>query len=166
MISTPPPSRPTDQSAGPAAGVGPERAAALQDEPRWPIWAAPAAIAVGFGAGIFISIVVGAIGSAGGSSLAHPTPAVALISDVLFDLAFVGAAIFFSGVRGRANAAEFGFRRVSAGKAIVALIITAVSYYVLTAVYASILNLHGNDKLRSEERRVGKECKCERCAYR
>jgi membrane protease YdiL (CAAX protease family) len=121
-----------------------------RDEPRWPIWTAPAAIAVGFGAGIFISILVGAIGSASGSSLAHPTPAVALISDVLFDLAFVGAAIYFSGVRGRANAAEFGFRRVSAGKAIVALIVTAVTYYVATAIYASILNLHGNDKLPKE----------------
>ena len=150
MISTPPPSHPADQPAAPAVSAEPEQPPAVADEPRWPIWAAPAAIAVGFGAGIFVSIVVGAIGSAGGSSLAHPTPAVSLISDVLFDLAFVGAAIYFSGVRGRANAAEFGFRRVSVGKAIVALIVTAVTYYVLTAVYASILHLHGNDKLPKE----------------
>jgi hypothetical protein len=150
MISTPPPSHPADQPAAPAASGEPEPPSATADEPRWPIWTAPAAIAVGFAVGIFVSIVVGAIGSAGGSSLAHPTPAVSLISDVLFDLGFVGAAIYFSGVRGRANAAEFGFRRVSAGKAIVALIITAVTYYVLTAVYASILNLHGNDKLPKE----------------
>jgi hypothetical protein len=150
MISTPPPSHPADQPAAPAASADPEQPSAAADEPRWPIWTAPAAIAVGFGAGIFVSIVVGAIGSAGGSSLAHPTPAVSLISDVLFDLAFVGAAIFFSGVRGRANASEFGFRRVSVGKAIVALIVTAVTYYALTAVYASILHLHGNDKLPKE----------------
>jgi hypothetical protein len=150
MISTPPPSHPADQPGSPGASVEPEQPPAGADQPRWPIWTAPAAIAVGFGAGIFISIVVGAIGSAGGSSLAHPTPAVSLISDLLFDLAFVGAAVFFSGVRGRANAAEFGFRRVTVGKAIVALIVTAVTYYVLTAVYASILNLHGNDKLPKE----------------
>jgi CAAX protease family protein len=148
VTSVPPPDIAREPEAPPAPTEQPPDP--TSDVPRWPIWTAPAAIAVGFGIGIFVSIVVGAIGSAGGSSLAHPTPAVSLIADVLFDLAFVGAAIFFSGVRGRPTAADFGFRRVSVGKAIVALIITAITYYVLTAAYASLLHLHGNDKLPKE----------------
>jgi membrane protease YdiL (CAAX protease family) len=151
MTSIPPPSPPTDPPAAPELGTAPHHDLPVgQDEVSWPIWTAPAAIAVGFGAGIFVSIVVGAIASVNGSSLAHPSPAVSLIGDLLFDLSFVGAAIFFSGVRGRARPAEFGFRRVSIGKSIVALIVTAISYYVATAVYASLFHLHGNDKLPKE----------------
>ena len=105
---------------------------------------------MGFGAGVFASAIVGAIASVNGSSLSHPTPAVALISDVLFDLAFVGAAIFFSRVRGRPSLAEFGFRRVGIRLAIVSVIVTAISYYVVTAVYGSVFHLHGSDKLPKE----------------
>ena len=150
MISRPPPPEPAEQPAPPAEVPAPQPPAPGPDEATWPLWAAPAAIAVGFGIGIFASIIVGAIASVNGSSLSHPTPAVSLIGDVLFDLAFVGSAIFFAGVRGRPRPAAFGFRRVSIGKSIVALIVTAISYYVLTAIYASVLNLHGNDKLPKE----------------
>jgi CAAX protease family protein len=148
MVSTPPP-QPADAPALPAAAEA-ARPAPGEDTPSWPIWTAPAAILLGFGVGVILSLVVAAIGAAGGSTIAHPTPAVELISDLLFDLSFVGAAIFFSGVRGRPQAAEFGFRRVSIGKSIVALIATAITYYVLTAAYAALLNLHGNDKLPKE----------------
>jgi CAAX protease family protein len=149
MVSTPPPSPPTHLPA-PSGGAETPRRATDAETPSWPIWTAPAAILLGFGVGIVAGLVVAGIGAAGGSSLAHPTPAVALISSVVFDLGFVGAAIFFSGIRGRPRPAEFGFRRVSIGKSIVALIVTAITYYVLTAAYAALLNLHGNDKLPKE----------------
>jgi uncharacterized protein len=148
MTSVPPPelasegeARPDPQEPGPRPGT---------DAVRWPIWTAPAAIAMGFGVGVFVSAIVGAIASVNGSSLAHPTPAVALISDILFDLAFVGSAIFFSRVRGRPTPADFGFRRVRFRTAAVAVVVTAIGYYVVTAVYASLLHLRGSDKLPKE----------------
>jgi membrane protease YdiL (CAAX protease family) len=128
----------------------PVPAAATGDEAKWPIWTAPAAIAMGFAVGVFASLIVGAIASVNGSSLAHPTPAVALISDVLFDLGFVAAAIFFSRVRGRPSPADFGFRRIRLRTGVIAVIVAGISYYLVTAVYASVLNLHGNDKLPKE----------------
>jgi membrane protease YdiL (CAAX protease family) len=105
---------------------------------------------MGFAAGVFVSVVVGAIGSVNGSSLSHPGPAISLISDFLFDLAFVGSAIFFSRVRGRPRPADFGFRRVRPRTAIAAVIATGIGYYVVTAIYASLFKLNGKDKLPSE----------------
>jgi uncharacterized protein len=150
MISTPPPSGPPDQ------GIAPEPVPPALPDARadgrvpWPIWTAPAAIALGFAVGVFASAIVGAIASVNGSSLAHPTPAVALISDVLFDLGFVASAIFFSRVRGRPAPADFGFRRIKWRTGVIAVVVAAISYYLLTALYASALNLHGNDKLPKE----------------
>jgi membrane protease YdiL (CAAX protease family) len=148
MASVPPP----QVAPGPEAPRDPADPQPDREEPEvsWPIWTAPAAIAAGFAVGIFASIVVGAIASVNRSSLSHPSPAVSLIGDAVFDLAFVGAAIYFSGVRGRPTAAAFGFRRVSPGKAIVALIVAAIGYYVVTAAYATVFHLHGSDKLPKE----------------
>ena len=148
MTSAPPPeAAPPPQATPDLTDQQPEVEA---DEATWPLWTAPAAIAAGFGVGVVATIFVGAIASAGGSSLSHPTPAISLIGDVLFDLAFVGSAIFFSGVRGRPGPAPFGFRRISPGKAIVGLIVTAIGYYVVTAIYATVFHLHGSDKLPKE----------------
>jgi membrane protease YdiL (CAAX protease family) len=150
MPSLPPPA-PVYKPTPPDPSDTSEPAAAVEsDEATWPIWTAPAAIAMGFAAGVFVSVVVGAIASVNGSSLSHPSPAVSLIGDFLFDLAFVGSALFFSRVRGRPRPAAFGFRWVRPRTAIAAVVITAIGYYVVTAVYASLLSLHGKDKLPSE----------------
>lgn len=120
------------------------------DEPPWPVWTAPAAVTLGLALGVFGSIVVGAAGSAGGSSLSHPTPAVSLISDVVFDLGFVGAAVYFAAMRGRPRPADFGFRRVSPRLGVGAVLVAGIGYYVLTYVYGSLFKLRGSDKLPSE----------------
>jgi membrane protease YdiL (CAAX protease family) len=144
MPSVPPPhTLPTEPAPEPA----PEPQA---DRPDWPLWTAPAAIVLGFGLGLVGSVFVAAVGHAGGSSLAHPTPAVRLVSDVVFDLAFVAAAIYFAGLRGRPRPTDFGFMRVSLRRGITGFLLAAVSYYVITAVYASLIKLHGKDKLPSE----------------
>ena len=130
----------------PALSTAPDQG----DEPPWPVWTAPAAVTLGLALGVFGSIVVGAAGSAGGSSLSHPTPAVSLISDVVFDLGFVGAAMYFAAMRGRPRPADFGFRRVSPRLGVGAVLVAGIGYYVLTYVYGSLFKLRGSDKLPSE----------------
>ncbi len=120
------------------------------EEAPWRIWMAPAAILLGFGLGIVGSIVVGVVAQAAGSSLAHPTPAVSLVENLVFDLAFVAAAVYFGASTGRLSASAFGFRPVALGPAVRAFIAGALGYYILTAVYATIFKLHGSDKLPSE----------------
>jgi membrane protease YdiL (CAAX protease family) len=107
---------------------------------------------MGFGIGVFVSIFVAVIGQAGGSSLSNPTPAVSLISDFLFDAAFVAAALYLAGVRSRARPADFGFRRVRLRTAVGSVVAAGSAYYVLTAIYASLFNLRGTDKLPTELR--------------
>jgi uncharacterized protein len=122
----------------------------LSDVPPWRVWMAPAGILMGLAMGLMGSIVVGLIAQAAGSSLSHPTPAVSLTENFVFDLAFVGAAIYFSASSGRVTPADFGFRRVDPRLAIKAFFLAGLSFYILTALYASLLHLHGSDKLPSE----------------
>jgi membrane protease YdiL (CAAX protease family) len=114
------------------------------------VWTAPAAVALGLALGVLASIVVSIVAQASGSSLTHPTPAVTIISSFLFDLAFVGAALYLSALHTRPRAADFGFRQVRPRLAIKAFLLAGVGYYVLTAIYASLFKLHGSDKLPSE----------------
>jgi hypothetical protein len=152
MPSVPPP--PTQSQVSPpdppASGPPIQLEERRPDEPPWQPWTAPAAIAVGFGLGIFASVIVEIAAQAGGSSITHPSPAVSLIGDVLFDASFVAAALYFAGLRNPLHAADFGFRRVRWSTAVGGVLAAGISYYVLTALYASALHLHGNEKLPKE----------------
>jgi uncharacterized protein len=134
----PPPDRPADV---------PER---RPDEPPWPVWTAPAAIGVGFGIGIVVSVIVDIAAQAGGSSISNPSPAVSLIGDLLFDAGFVLAALYFASLNNRVRAADFGFRAVRWRVAVGGVLAAGISYYVVTALYATLLHFHGNEKLPKE----------------
>jgi CAAX protease family protein len=128
----------------------PERPQPPRDEPPWPVWTAPAAIGAGFALGIVVSIIVGIAAKAGGSSLTNPSPAVSLIGDFFFDAAFVAAALYFVRTTSQARPADFGYRPVAFWRGVGAVFAAGISYYVLTAVYASLLNFHGNERLPKE----------------
>jgi uncharacterized protein len=145
MPTVPPPA-----TAPPDREIEPPDPDDAVDRPPWQVWTAPAAIVLGLGLGVFGSIIVGGLGAVGGSSLAHPSPAVTIISDVVFDLGFVAAAVYFAVIRARAVPADFGFRSVRVRTAIGAIAAAGVGYYTLTAIWASIFKLHGSDKLPSE----------------
>jgi uncharacterized protein len=145
MQSTPPPEIATPPPA-PAPGE-PER---RPDEPPWRVWTAPAAVLLGLVIGQVAVIVIEIAGSAAGSNLTHPTPAVSIISDIAVDLSFVGAAIYFASLRSRPTPADFGFRRCSLGLGVAACLIAGAGYYAVTAAYGALLHLHGKDKLPSE----------------
>lgn len=150
MPSIPPPSAPSQSpSSDASAPAAHDPAARRLDEPPWPVWTAPAAVGAGFGLGIFVSIFVSIAAQAGGSSLTNPTPAVALIGDFLFDLSFVGAAAYFA-LRSGASFGDFGFRRLRPALAVGGVVAAAITYYVVSAIYASVFTLHGSDKLPNE----------------
>lgn len=129
--------------ATPPTAPGPERV-------PWGVWTAPAAILLGLVAGEVLAIIVEVIGHAGGSSFAHPTPAVSLITSAVVDLGFVAAALYFSVVLAKGKPVDFGFRRIPWSLGIKAFVAAGISYYIVTYVYAQLLGLHGQDKLPSE----------------
>ena len=143
MPSVPPPS--ITESSAPSATPepGPERV-------PWPLWTAPAAILLGLAVGEVMVIIVQLAGAAAGSSLGHPTSAVSLISDVVVDLGFILAALYFAVVQAGGRAVDFGFRRIPWGLGVAAFLAAGMSYYALTWAYAALLGLHGQDKLPSE----------------
>jgi membrane protease YdiL (CAAX protease family) len=143
MPSVPPPQAP-EAPAAPVPRPQPP------DELPWRLWVAPAAIVLGLALGQVAVIIVEIIGQAAGSTFAHPTPAVVIVSDVVFDLAFVAAALYFARLNGRPRAADFGFRRIHFRLGLSAFVLAAIGYYVVTAGYSTLFKLHGSDKLPSE----------------
>jgi hypothetical protein len=143
MSSIPPPAaawRPPPDAPSPEADVG----------PLWPLWLAPAGLVLGLAVGIFATLLVEIVGSSGGSSLSHPSPAVSIAADIAFDLGFVVAALYLVSTIRRPRAADFGYRLVSIRRGLVVVVVAAVGYYLVTAGYSSLVNFHGSDKLPSE----------------
>ena len=120
------------------------------DQPTWRLWSAPAAIALGLGLGVLASIMVELIGGTGGSGSSRATPAENIISNVLFDLGFVAAALYFASVQGRLRAVDFGFRWPGIRITSIAVLAAGFGYYIVTAIYSVLLRLHGSDKLPSD----------------
>jgi membrane protease YdiL (CAAX protease family) len=106
-------------------------------------------VALGFGLGIIATIVVTVAARAGGGSSAHPTAAESLVGDLLFDLAFVAAALYFASLRGRPRPADFGYRRPHVFDLVAGVVAAGIVYYLVTDLYASAFSLHGKDKLPS-----------------
>ncbi len=117
---------------------------------------APAAVFIGLAAGLIVTLVVEGVGHAFGSPVNNPTPAVSLVADYCFDLCFVGAALYMAILRRtmigreRMNAADFGYRRIPWRTGAAAVVIAAVTYYVISYVYALLVTIRGTDKLPSE----------------
>ena len=148
------PSSPPSPASVPAPEAGAPRPAPAalrrRDVPPWPLWTVPAAIVLGLGLGTVATILVELAGAVGGSGLSHPSPAVSIAGDVVFDLSFVAAALYFTFTAGRGRLADFGFRRASVRRSVTAVILAVIGYYVVTAVYGVVFRLHGKDKLPSE----------------
>jgi CAAX protease family protein len=142
MSSVPPPRVSPPPSAPPApADPPPDRS----EEVPWPIWTAPAAVLVGLVVGVFGSVIVAGIGVAAGSS--KNSPAVNLVSDLVFDVGFVITALYFASLRGRPRPEDFGYRRVALLLGVGACLAAGIAYYVVTAAYQALAHLHGSDKL-------------------
>ncbi|HEY2439862.1 MAG TPA: type II CAAX endopeptidase family protein, partial [Solirubrobacteraceae bacterium] len=123
---------------------------ANDDRPPWPLWIAPAGLVLGFMLATFGTIVVDAVAHAGGSSLSHPSPAANIISDIVFDLCFVGAALWLTSWRSRPRAADFGYRRIPVRTGIAGVVLGAIGYYGVTALYAAVVKTNQTDKLPSD----------------
>ena len=114
-----------------------------------PPWIVLVALLVGLCAAILLSIVIALIGQGFGVPAAHPTPAVSIITSVVFDLSFVASALYFTVLRGGWGPQQFGYRRVPLAVGAKSFVVGGVVYYVVSLLYGAVLNIHGQDKLPS-----------------
>lgn len=135
-------------SPGPADGAVPESRLPV-DVPPWRLWTVPAALAVGFGVWLLASAVVAVAAQAGGTSISHPTHGVNFALSLIFDLSFVAAALYFAVGQAGGRPTDFGYRRVAPGLGVAAFVVAGIGYYGAAAVYASLANIHGHDKVPS-----------------
>lgn len=140
MSSVPPP-------GAPQALVAPADAAG--EQPRWPVWMAPAAFVVAFLVGIVGQIVIELIGTVFGSSIQDPTPAVMIVSTMALDAAFVGSAIGFAQTVGRPTPAQFGLRPTALRPAIGWMALAFAIYYAFAGLWVQLLHITEKDKLPS-----------------
>ena len=119
------------------------------DIPPWRLWAAPVAIVIGFVFGEVLTLIVYGIGISNGASAANPTPAMQIVGSVALDLGFICAAVLIAHVMGSARPQTFGFRRVRWQTAVLTVVLAAIAYYAISALYASALDLHAKDNLPS-----------------
>jgi membrane protease YdiL (CAAX protease family) len=143
-------SRPTVPPYDEPPGSDPSEAAEAERRASWPLWTVPAALGIGLVLALLATSVVDALAAAGGGSFSHPGTIATIIGDVVFDLCFVGAALWLSLSVGRARLEDFGFRRLAPSLGVAAVVIAAITYYGVTALYSALVHLHGTDKLPSE----------------
>ena len=116
------------------------------DIPPWPVWTVPAALLLGVGLGI---VTVTVLDIAAGGSTSNPSWWVTILGNVCFDLAFVAATLWFTSRAAHPRPQEFGFRRVRLKRAGIAVVLGAIGYFIVSAVYAAVFSVHNAEKLPS-----------------
>lgn len=114
------------------------------------MWIAPAAVVLGFAAGFMATFIVEAVGHGLGSPLAHPTPAVNITADFLFDFCFVAAALYFVVLRGWGARVRFGYTRIPWRRGVGGILLAALVYYLVTLAYSNAAGVHGSDRLPTD----------------
>lgn len=139
-MSEPPPSR--------VLGPSPERA--IADSSDWEPWLAPAAFLSGLAAAVIGGGILGGVAAASGADPKHPPPVVGILTALILELSFVGAALLFARSRGRLAPHLFGFSRTRVASALGWLVLAAVLYFAFSQAWALKLHLHEPDKLPTQ----------------
>jgi membrane protease YdiL (CAAX protease family) len=140
----------------PSFGVAPELPEGVErppkpEGPRWKPWMAWAALVAAFAGALVGALIIGVIGSAAGSSFAHPSPAVNISATIVQDLAFIGSALLFASIAGRPMPEQFGLRPTAFWPAVGWMAAAFAAFYVFTLVWVSILGVSPDDTKLPDE---------------
>jgi uncharacterized protein len=140
----------------PSFGVAPELPEGVErpprpEGPRWKPWMAWAALVAAFGGALIGALTIGVIGSAAGSSFAHPSPAVSISSTIVQDLSFIGAALLFANISARPLPEQFGLRATRFWPAVGLMAAAFAAFYAFTLVWVAILGVSPNDTKLPDE---------------
>jgi uncharacterized protein len=140
----------------PSLAVAPELPAGVQRRerpqwPRWKPWTAWVALIAAFGGALIGALIVGIVGAVAGADISDPTPAVNIAATIVQDLCFIAAALLFASMAGRPLPAQFGLRPTSVRKALIWMVAAFFAFYVVTAIWVSIVGGDTNDSKLTDE---------------
>jgi membrane protease YdiL (CAAX protease family) len=121
------------------------------EDPRWKPWMAWAGLVAAFAGALVGALIIGAIGTAGGSSFTHPSPAVNISATIVQDLSFIGAALLFASISGRPMPEQFGLRPTRFWPAVGWMAVVFAAFYVFTLVWVAILGVSPDDTKLPDE---------------
>ena len=124
---TPPPPDPPELPAGAARF------------PAWPPWFAAVGFLVGLAGTLVFVLVFGVLAALFGADPEGESPTFVVVGTLAQGVAFVATAVFFAGRVARPRAWHFGLRDTRFWSALGWAALGLVSFYVLTAVYAAIV---------------------------
>lgn len=121
------------------------------DPPRWRAWTAFAALVAGLAATLLLGSIVSVIVTAiAGGHIAHPPPGATLAATLVQDACLVAAAVGFAWMAGRPSPEALGLRAPRLGRALGALVLAGVSFYLFLATWVAVLHVTQKDKLPTE----------------
>jgi hypothetical protein len=140
----------------PSLAVAPELPAGVQRRerpqwPRWKPWTAWVALIAAFGGALIGALIVGIVGAVAGADISDPTPAINIAATIVQDLCFIAAALLFASMAGRPLPAQFGLRPTSVRKALIWMAAAFLAFYVVTAIWVSIVGGDTNDSKLTDE---------------
>jgi uncharacterized protein len=164
MTSVPPPSQPSSwlpPQPGPPPGITPGPPPQAADDVRpagslggVPAWAPLAALIVAFVVATLAYVVIAAAVVAGGDDVTSSgPPGLVIFATLIQDVALIAAAVLFASFWSRGlTPASFGLRSVKPARAVGWLAAAFVAFWILTAVYVSIVGQPDQQELTRDLR--------------
>ena len=164
MTSVPPPSNPSSslsshpevpQGIVPAPRpVGDDGARAPGSLSPVPAWAPLAAMVAGFVIATLAYVVIAAgVEASGGDVTTGGPPGLVISATLIQDVALIAAAVLFAGMWARGlTPASFGLRRVAFGPAVGWTVLAFVMFWILTAIYVSLVGQPDQQELTRDLR--------------
>ena len=109
---------------------------------RWPAWFAPAGFLIGLGVTLLLGGIIAGVAIALGGST-DGSPLQTALSTLAQAVAFIGTAVFLAARVGSPTPADFGLRAIPIRRAVGATAVAMVAFYLLSAVYAAIVQPSG-----------------------
>ena len=152
MTTVPPSVEPPGWRPPPDPPELPEGVEPTSGRPRWPPWTSFVALIAAFGGALGGGLVVAVIAAIAGADLANPPAAVNIVSLVVQDGCFIGAAIMFARMVAPVRPWQFGLRppTVPPARALGAVIATYVGFIAFSAAWVAVLGIDERDNLPDE----------------
>jgi membrane protease YdiL (CAAX protease family) len=147
MTTTPPSVEPPGWRPPPDPPELPEGVEPTPGRPAWPPWSSFVALLAAFGGALGGGLVVGIFATIAGADITDPPPAVNIVSLVVQDGCFIGAAVIFARMTAAVRPWQFGLRPTEPRRALASVVVVYLSFIAFSAAWVAALGIDEQDDL-------------------